>query len=57
MPSPTHTLALAALILAAPALAADAVAQTTAAPLALTGGTIYPAPDRPAIRDARDPAP
>jgi imidazolonepropionase-like amidohydrolase len=52
MPSALRTFALAALILAAPALAADAVAQTAAAPLVLTGGTLYPAPDRPAIRDA-----
>jgi imidazolonepropionase-like amidohydrolase len=46
------TLALAALLLATPAFAAAAVAQTAAPPLALTGATVYPAPDRPAIRNA-----
>lgn len=46
------TLSLAALVLAIPVLAASARAQTAAPPLALTGATVHPAPDRPAIRDA-----
>ena len=42
----TRTLALAGFFLA------PGAAAQTAAPLALTGGTVYPAPDQPAIRDA-----
>lgn len=47
-----RTLVLAALLLATPTFAPGAVAQTAASPLALTGATVYPAPDQPAIRDA-----
>jgi imidazolonepropionase-like amidohydrolase len=42
----TRTLAVASLLLA------PGAAAQTAAPLALTGATAYPAPDRPAIRNA-----
>ena len=42
----TRTLALASLFLA------HGAAAQTAAPLALTGATVYPAPDQPAIPNA-----
>ena len=46
MPPTTRTLALAGLFLA------HGAAAQTAAPLVLTGGTVYPAPDQPAIPNA-----
>ena len=50
-----RTLALVGLVSTTQGLAAVTAAQTapqSAPPLALTGATIYPAPDQPAIRDA-----
>jgi imidazolonepropionase-like amidohydrolase len=49
MPSSFRTVALATLVLGAPPLAGEIAAQVPARSLALTGATIYPAPDRPAI--------
>jgi imidazolonepropionase-like amidohydrolase len=51
MSSALGSAALAVLLFGGSPLAPEAVAQTPAAPLALTGATIYPAPDQPAIRD------
>jgi hypothetical protein len=51
MPLVRFPIALATLLLATPPLVPTSVAQSSAAPLALTGATIYPSPDLPAIRN------
>jgi hypothetical protein len=51
MPFVRFPIALATLLLAARPLVPTSVAQSPAAPLALTGATIYPSPDLPAIRN------
>ncbi len=51
MSSALETVGLIALVVAWPCFAREGLAQAPAAPLALTGATIYPAPDQPAIRD------
>jgi imidazolonepropionase-like amidohydrolase len=51
MPFVRFPIALATLLLATPPLVPTSVAQSPAAPLALTGATIYPSPDQPAIRN------
>jgi imidazolonepropionase-like amidohydrolase len=51
MPSVRFPIVLATLLLATPPLVPASVAQSPAAPLALTGATIYPSPDLPAIRN------
>jgi imidazolonepropionase-like amidohydrolase len=51
MSSSTRTISFAGLLLASAVLATRALAQASAAPLVLTGATIYPAPGQPAINN------
>jgi len=51
MSSALETVGLVALVVAWPCFAGEGLAQAPAASLALTGATIYPSPEHPAIHD------